>query len=158
MEEKCRFRPVAVDHDGPLCGRLLFMKALLITAAIACSWQASADSCLHYGEPDATVRGKVHLRTFYGPPGYGETPRIDRRETQAFLFLSSPICVEASGAADEPEEHAQAEITLVPLHGENLKAYQARSISATGRLFHAISGHHHTPVLIEITSVEPRRP
>jgi len=134
------------------------MKPLLIAVAIVWSWQASAGTCMHYGEPDVTVTGKVHLHTFYGPPGYGETPRIDRRETQALLTLSSPLCVEAGGADDEPEEHGQARITLVPLHGENLKAYQAKSISVSGHLFHAISGHHHTPVLIEITSVAPYSP
>jgi len=122
----------------------------LFTAQL--SW--AAVPCLHYSGSSVTLTGKVKLQTFFGPPNYGENPDTDSRETQAILLLAKPICVEANPTDYEEAEQNQLEVTLVPLNKENLKNYEGKPIAVQGTLYHAHTGHHHTPVLIEIRRIE----
>jgi len=108
----------------------------------------AADTCLKYDDPTVSLKGKVVLRTFFGPPNYGENPRTDSKEQQGILILGHPICVEAS--QEEKAEVAQKEITLIPLGNFGLYRYVGKRVTVAGRLFHAISGHHHTMVIIEL--------
>ncbi len=100
------------------------------------------------------MTGIVTLRTFYGPPNYGESPDTDSRETQAILLLEKPICVEENPSSYDKAEQNQLEVTLVPLSNESLKDYTEKQVAVHGELFHAHTGHHHTPVLIEIRRIE----
>jgi hypothetical protein len=114
----------------------------------------AAEPCLHYSGEPVTLTGKVKLQTFYGPPNYGENPDTDSRETQAILLLTKSICVESNPSNYEEAEQNQSEITLVPLNNANMKDYVGEQISVQGRLYHAHTGHHHTPVLIELKHIE----
>jgi hypothetical protein len=127
---------------------------LMLAILLATSLPAVAASCLHYGGSPVTLSGKVKLQTFFGPPNYGENPDTDSRETQAILALAKPICVEANPVEYEEAEQNQLEVTLVPLKKENLKSYEGKQIAVQGTLYHAHTGHHHTPVLIEIKQIE----
>jgi hypothetical protein len=109
--------------------------------------------CLHYGGGPVTLTGKVEFKIFYGPPNYGENPETDSRETQAILLLSEPICVHANPGNTEESEQNQTEVTLVPYNNENLEDYMEKEIIVQGTLYHAHTGHHHTPVLMEIESI-----
>ena len=129
-------------------------RLLLSMFLFAFSLPTVAASCLHYGGSPVTLSGKVKLQTFFGPPNYGENPDTDSRETQAILLLAKPICVEANTAEYEEAEQNQLEVTLVPLKKENLKSYEGKQTAVQGTLYHAHTGHHHTPVLIEITRIE----
>ncbi|MCQ8115936.1 DUF4431 domain-containing protein [Methylomonas rosea] len=113
-----------------------------------------ANSCLHYGENPVMLAGTLEIQSFYGPPNYGETPRLDANETQAILRLSAPICVEANPALYAEKEQHQTQVTVVPLKNENLKDYDGKQTRVKGRLFHAVTGHHHTAVLVEIERIE----
>jgi hypothetical protein len=127
------------------------MKNLLPIVLLAASLQASAQTaCLHYGG-EVTLAGVVELHEFYGPPGYGENPASDARERQALLKLDTPICVEPGSDDQDEAERNQARVTLVPpASNVALSGYQGRHVTVKGKLFHAISGHHHTPVLIQL--------
>ena len=85
--------------------------------------------------PAIKLSGKVALKTFYGPPNYGENPDTDARETQAMLFLAKPICVDENPADYYDAETGQSEITLVPPSGVNLKDYVAKQVTLQGTLF-----------------------
>lgn len=119
--------------------RVLCMASLMLLAR-------SAIACFKYDEELVSITGKVVLRTFFGPPGFGESPEIDSKEQQAILVLDKPLCVNAS--EDEDAESNQKEITLVPLKDVSLSRFEGKNIIAKGMLFHAITGHHHTAVLM----------
>ena len=124
---------------------------LLIGALIA---GPSAAQCLKYWPDVVTLTGVVKLRTFYGPPGYGEDPAHDSRETQALLALDRSLCV-LRGHDDEGldvPESGQKFVTLVPGREVGFDEYRGKHISVRGTLFHAISGHHHTPILIVVVA------
>lgn len=114
----------------------------------------AAAECLHYDGDRVTLAGHVKLKTFFGPPNYGENLETDSRETQAILLLAQPICVKANPANYEPAEQDQSEVTLVPLNKENLTQFMGRQVLVEGKLFHAHTGHHHTSVLIEINRIK----
>lgn len=116
---------------------------------------ALAEACLRYGTPAVTLSGIVTQQTFFGPPNFGETPEIDRRETQAVLMLAAPICVEAN--SEEDAERNQLQVTLVPRIKISLNAFDGKHVTVTGKLFHAHTGHHHTPLLLEMVSIRPTK-
>jgi hypothetical protein len=103
------------------------------------------------------LTGKVVLKTFYDPPNFGENPETDSRETQGILTLPRPICMSADRDGNHEAEKNQSEVTLVPPKGINLKNYAAKQVTVHGTLFHADNGHHHTPVLMQVTRVEESR-
>ena len=122
-----------------------FLVALVVTSG-------SFAQCLKYAPEVVTLTGVVHLKTFYGPPGYGEDPAHDRKERQALLTLDQPLCV-AKGLDDglEEPEADQHEVTLVPLGAHpNLSSFRGKHVRVRGTFFHAITGHHHTALLLDV--------
>ncbi|RYE76356.1 MAG: DUF4431 domain-containing protein [Oxalobacteraceae bacterium] len=128
---------------GNLMLRIVW-KVLCISLISCTALRVSA--CEKYGLPDIMLVGTVTLETFYGPPGYGESPETDSKERQAILHLAKPLCTLASG--DEPAEQDQAKVTLVPMDNLGLQDFVGKVVAVRGSLFHAITGHHHTDVLI----------
>ena len=112
----------------------------------------SAEDCLNYGTT-VTLHGHVVLRTFYGPPNYGEHPETDSRETQAILLLGQPICTLANPRNYEDAEKNQKEITLVPPLGSGFSRYSGQRVSVDGTLFHAHTGHHRTSLLMSVKNI-----
>jgi len=127
---------------------------ILVAVAFVMPLYSNADDCLHYQGLPVTLTGIVSLQTFYGPPNYGENPETDSRETQAILKLEKPICVGANPSSYEDEERNQDEVTLVPPKGVNFGIYAGKKVSLQGSLFHAHTGHHHTPVLMQVVLIE----
>lgn len=127
---------------------------MLFVTLFVTSLAAVAAPCLRYDVDMIKLTGKVTLKTFYGPPNYGESPATDARETQAILFLEKPICVHANPVDYYDAETNQSEVTLVPPSGVSLKDYASKHVTLQGTLFHSHTGHHHTPVLMQIARIE----
>ncbi len=113
---------------------------------------SAADDCLAFDREGVVLTGLVYLKTFYGPPNYGESPDTDALETQALLALDEPICVRASGEDSTVDAVGVSDVTLVPLGGIGFARFSGRRVSVTGSLFSPITGHHRTAVLIEVRS------
>jgi hypothetical protein len=96
----------------------------------------------------------VRLQTFFGPPNYGESPTTDSKEDQAILLLDTPICVFTSKSGNEEGVMNQFAVTLVSVHGRDLRPFAGKRAIVEGVLFHANTGHHHTPVLIQLELIE----
>jgi hypothetical protein len=126
---------------------LKFVWKVLCISLISCT-AVSVSACEKYGFPGTTLAGTVGVETFYGPPGYGESPATDSTERQAILHLEKPLCTLASD--DEPAEQNQVKVTLVPMGNLSLREFVGKTVTVRGSLFHALTGHHHTKVLIEI--------
>jgi hypothetical protein len=108
---------------------------------------------LSYDAPVTDLVGRLVKRTFFGPPGYGENPKTDSRETQAVLVLDSPACASRGAElGDEPESN-QREVTLVAGDGVVFGPSVGKRIAVSGELFHAITGHHHTKLLVRVSRV-----
>lgn len=110
----------------------------------------------YYYEPAISVlTGKIEMENFWGPPGYGEDTLIDMKENCATLVLEMPIDV-AADSSNEFNESAK-EIGIIQLAStKDLNAYSGKRVTLKGKLFGAQTGHHHTPVLMDVTSIEAK--
>jgi hypothetical protein len=122
----------------------------------ACSAQDTRRE-LNYDPAIVTITGVLVSRTYYGPPNYGENPKTDSKERQYVLILDSPVDV----VGDQNDELNKTErgIKRVTLVVHDFKAHPVESllggrVEVQGKLFHAHTGHHHTKVLIDVTSID----
>jgi len=114
----------------------------------------AADACLTYEPARVELTGKVSEKQAFGPPGYGEDPAHDKRETYFVLALSAPLCVtgDPKSQTNNESETDVREVQLVFASGQSLRrAWLDHNISVSGTLFHAVTGHHRTKVLIQVT-------
>jgi hypothetical protein len=103
--------------------------------------------CASFGPAVTRLDGRLERAFAYGPPGYGETPRKDARETYLVIVLDKPLCTaRGDDETDEPESVIRR-VQLV-YSGDTKRLLSGSRICVTGKLFHAITGHHHTKVLI----------
>jgi Domain of unknown function (DUF4431) len=112
---------------------------------------ATDRTCLDYGPAVVTLTGTITRHVEYGPPGYGEDPIHDARQRYWYLDLDDPICVNGKNDAS-PEAEGEKDVRKLQIvyangypKGGDWINHRA---SITGTLFHAITGHHHTAVLI----------
>ena len=111
-------------------------------------------TCLSY-EPDTIVlKGTMQQHTFAGPPNYESVANGDRAERVWVLHLAQPICVSAS--SDWEKETGVSDLQLVFANGRNPygKSLRGRKVGVTGTLFRAHTGHHHTKVLLTVSSIK----
>jgi hypothetical protein len=145
-----------------MSNRFPWVWALLWTAGAAVAQPAptpppAADRagrvpCLHYEPALVRLSGVLEKRTFPGSPGFGaSTDKSDKSETAWVLRLVDAICTTGPGDVN-PSERDVREVQLVA-RGNMLTRFQelaGKGVSASGTLFHAQSGHHHTKVLMAV--------
>lgn len=132
------------------------MKYLLLLTAF---WiNTAAAVCLKYAPQEVTLSGKVFLKTFFGPPNFGENPKTDSKLPQALLQLDQPLCTVATADGFNEAERDQKVITLVPSNKMRLSQFKGKQVTVRGTLFHAMTGYHNTPVLIEVNEILSNNP
>jgi hypothetical protein len=137
------------------------MRTLICSALVlmAFSMQAAAQDCLSYETDSVRLTGTISKKTFAGPPNYESIKKGDKPETYWVLHLSSPICTQA--AADNDAESGVTDLQLI-LTEKQYRLYRKfagrkAAVTIKGKLSHAVTGHHHTPVLMEVLSIsEPQ--
>ena len=129
---------------------------ILTLAGIAASSSFAKRKELHYWPEEITLTGRVVYRTFYGPPNYGENPKTDSRESQYILILDSAVDVVAGSDPTDQTERSVRRMTLVvhDFAAHPVRPLLGRRVLIEGTLFHAITGHHHTRVLITVSSIK----
>ncbi len=110
-----------------------------------------------YGPAVAELYGTLYEATFVKQTGVtAEEAEADTTpvEREVVLLLKRPITV--TGGNNDGFDTDQTNITqvqLAPVPG-NARAYLNRRVKVTGKLWGAQTAHHHTPVLVEATSIE----
>lgn len=100
------------------------------------------------------LSGTVSVEEAYGPPGYGEEPETDSKVQFLLLTLDAPICVNPD--PNDPV-NSEGKSRISSLHMVYGSGYQFRHewleprVIVTGTLFRALTGHHRTPVLINVS-------
>lgn len=109
---------------------------------------------LEYEPAVVVLEGKLIIKTYFGPPNFGEDPKTDSRERSWILSLDKPIKVRAKDETDPvtgPSVDNVRELQLV-LHKPRRKMI-GKKVRVKGTLFHAHTGHHHTDVLMDVESI-----
>ncbi len=117
----------------------------------------AADS-LPYEPAIVELTGKVTRHVFPGPPNY-ESLVTDKREVCWILQLERPINVVATD--DSLVNYTENGVRRVQLiwDSQQYRQYQGllpHLVIVTGTLSHAISGHHHTPVLMSVLQLHAK--
>ncbi len=122
----------------------------LLSGGAAYAW-----SCEKYAPNVVNLTGTLLTVTAYGPPNYGENPATDSLETVPVLRLDRPICVDEDpldGGVSPPERDIVAiQLVYSSATAKFRRDLVGRHVSVSGTLFHAISGHHRTDVLMSVT-------
>ncbi|HCB1501240.1 TPA: DUF4431 domain-containing protein [Klebsiella michiganensis] len=110
----------------------------------------AAEPCIHYAQ-EVKLSGYVEVRTFFGPPNYGENPKTDSRQVQSMLFLDEPVCATAAPNAiqyDE-DERDQIEVTLrTESPSSALTSLASKHVTVAGKLEHAESGYDNSKLIL----------
>jgi hypothetical protein len=144
----------------------LFMLLLVITGATGHSVKnariftprSAATQCLQYEPKVVSLSGVIVRETHPGPPNFESIANGDEPRTIWVLKLNKAICVFASDDVNVKEDN-EKEIQLA-LKDEQYKRYRSllgREVTASGTLFHAITGYHHKRLLLTTDKIR-RRP
>ena len=109
--------------------------------------------------PSIAVEGVLHVGEFIGPPNYGENPDSDRIERSYVLQLPAPLSTQVrndnSLSGLTQESRTTYFIQLVVLKNEQpfAKKLIGKKVKVVGTLSERITGHHRTPVLVQVQSL-----
>ena len=133
-------------------GRGLILYVLFSLGFAGFSYSAET---LKYEPSVVTRQGKLSVQDFPGPPGYESVAQGDKSERYWILTLNTPVHVIASPKDElmETKDNVK-EIQLVCFMGcgEKFSFSIGESVTLTGTLFSAHSGHHHKDVLMTVSS------
>lgn len=108
----------------------------------------------HFEPEESTITGTLSTQEFFGPPGYGETPETDTRETAYILTLDETINV-LSKEKNSSFNYSRYGVKKVQVTTElNLDKLVNKKVKLTGTFFGAHTGHHHTDVLLWVEKAE----
>ena len=116
---------------------------------------AAAQDCFSYDTDGVQLSGNISKKTFPGPPNYESIKKGDQPETYWVLHLAKPVCTTAGGDNDAESNVTDLQLVLTQKQYALYRKYVGgrTRVTITGRLSHAITGHHHTPVMMEVTGI-----
>ena len=116
----------------------------------------AAEPCLNYEPRVVQLIGTMRRQAFPGPPNYESVKHGDALEVYWLLQLPARICVVAS-AAEDPLNEPETGVVALQMLVQDYPGYRhllGKRVKVTGTLFHAVTGHHHTRVLIDPSTIE----
>jgi len=116
---------------------------------------ASAQGCLSYETDGVKLTGTISKKTFPGPPNYESIKKGDTPETYWVLHLDKPACTTASSDNDAEANVTDLQLILTQKQYALYRKFVGGKsrVTITGKLSHAMTGHHHTPVMMEVTVI-----
>lgn len=137
-----------------LLGRFSIVLGFVI---VGCSSVVPRQATVVNYEPTTTLlSGVLVLEMKYGPPNFGEDPATDAQVQVPVLRLDVPIDIIGNPASelnsDTLREVKEIQLVLrMPL--SELRRFVGHSVTATGTLSRAITGHHYTAALLAVESI-----
>jgi len=113
------------------------------------------DGAYRCGTEEYELKGILVYIVGYGPPGYGKTPEMDRKERFFALELKRPI--EVLDDKGDKYNATYRDVKLVQLLDEvNINAGELidRRVAVRGSLLSPQSSRHHTDVLMRVADIE----
>jgi len=121
-------------------------------------WCAAKNVQVKYEPSLVELKGKLEMQTFPGLPNYESIASGDEAEKGFYLELDHPIDV--IGDKSDPGENAQTELhvkvlQLATSHDDGTwdqvhRAGVGAHVTIDGTLFHRLSGHNHSRVLLSV--------
>jgi len=99
------------------------------------------------------LRGKIKIWKRYGPPNFGETPKIDEIDNVPVLVLSKGISTCGNSSKFDRDAFRNEKFVQLLPSSPLKRSLLGIDVIVRGKLMEAQSGHHHTDVLIEVESI-----
>lgn len=100
------------------------------------------------------ITGKIITELFYGPPGFGEDIKHDKKVYPFLILLENDIII--NGNTEFPDEKIRKIQLSFPYNQkENIKKFKNKTVKITGKFFHSDNGNHYTNVLIDVEKIIP---
>jgi hypothetical protein len=118
---------------------------------------AQPGQCLSYAPAAVTLVGALTSKTFPGRPNYESVEKGDEPETYWILNIAQPICTNQSQDGSHEAAHDVSALQLLFTKPEMYQSYRSMldtNVKVTGYLFSAETAHHHTPVMLQVASME----
>jgi len=138
-----------------LCGG----SACLLCIFVFATTSSAQRSCLKYEPSVIQLKGILLRKTYPGPPNYEDVMKGDRPETYWLLSLVQPICVNKD--SHNPDINvAYKNVHSIELVLPNSEYYRKHAnlvghkVLAIGTLLGQITTHHHTHVLLTVSSIK----
>jgi len=131
--------------------KFITVTVFLLALFVAAPAQAQ---CLSY-VARVRVEGTLERKTFPGPPNYESVAAGDVPERVWLLRLDTPACVAAdrtdsSGVNAAVSNLRAVQLLLTDVQYRTYAKWVGGRAVLTGKLFGAITAHHHTPVLLDM--------
>lgn len=126
--------------------------------AVGVAGGVAAES-LRYEPAVVRLAGFLSVEKHFGPPGYGEDPKHDSVEEALILVLDgwAEVQGDPKGGGNTESFSDVQRIQVVILDQDNRMLWRmiGQHVALEGTLFQAVTGHHHTRVLMTVKSFRP---
>ncbi len=133
----------------------------LFVGAVTVPWAYGVSPILHYEPAVVELTGTIEQQTFPGPPNYESIANGDEIEKGWYLRLSVPVDVEKKkndNSSTNSETERNVKIMQLTWDDENHNLDKAiknstmrkSKVRLKGDLFHRLTGHHHSRVLMSV--------
>jgi hypothetical protein len=117
---------------------------------------AQSEGCLKYEPELVKVSGFIERDTFPGRPNYESIKGRDKSEIYWILKLPKSICVigKPNDYVNESEDNIlKLQLVLTDKQYKQYHKFLGHKVIVSGTLFHSISAHHKTTVLINVVKM-----
>jgi len=125
------------------------LKCIVAAALWIAASQAAAAPCMSDSSEKETAVGNLSIGKAKDAAGRPERPYI--------LTLQTPACL----TADDQQDNVSKTLTIHIFSSQDTVAGQiarfvGKSVWVSGRPFPAHTAHHHAPIVMDISAIEPR--
>ena len=102
-----------------------------------------------------SLAGRLTFSVFPGPPNYESVDNGDMPEPTYILVLKRNICIEDGGQFADPTQMFNS-VQVYTTHDSlwpKFKKLKGKQVTVSGSGFAAHTGHHHAPLVLEVTSI-----
>jgi hypothetical protein len=128
---------------------------LLASVARVMVAQSATPTCVRYGPDSVRLTGILERRVYPGAPNFTSVASGDSPESGYYLAMAEPICTYGGGGSRMNEPHKGVRRVQLVLENDNLDRAAAdvgARVTMRGTLFSAVTGHHHTPIVMTVFS------
>jgi hypothetical protein len=122
------------------------LTTLLLAGSMIAAGGAAHAACMKGGDKGAVAAGRVSIGKARDAAGRPQRPYI--------LTLSAPACLTAPDEEDNVKSTRTVHIySSVPKIHATITSFVGKSVRVRGTPFHAHTGHHHAPIVMDIAEI-----
>ena len=112
-----------------------------------------APDCVGLWPERVQLHGTISVEVHPGPPGYGETPARDRRDSIVVLTIAAPLAVCRDSNVTNSVRPVKTARFQVTGYAHEALSHPGRHVTVFGSLTPAVWGWHYLKVILEADSI-----